>query len=113
MVRQTPYTMVGIANALGISRDCLYEYMDGRYPSDGTEKGDNTQRLIADTLTRARAKVEQYTIEHAALGDIDNRIAQLLMHGWGYASKQEVQHTGGLAVTWQGATAQEADEYSG
>lgn len=111
-VRQTPYTMIGLANAIGVSRKTLYEYMAGKYPSDGTEEGDAAQHLVRDTLMRMRDRVEQYTVEHAALGDIDNRIAQLLMSGWGYKERHEVEHSGGMAVTWQGSTAQEAEEWS-
>lgn len=111
-VRQTPYTMIGLANAIGISRKTLYEYLDGKYPSDDTEDGRYTQELVRNTLARMRDRVEQYTVEHAALGDIDNRIAQLLMSGWGYKDRHEVEHSGGLSVTWQGSTAQEAEEWA-
>ncbi len=117
-VRQIPYTMIGLANALGVTRDTLYRWCNGDYPVDDKDKGKDAdkgkhiQQQVSDTLTRARLRVEQYTVEHAAMGDIDNRIAQLLMSGWGYASKQEVEHSGNIAVQWQGTTPEDAADWA-
>ncbi len=111
-VRQKPYTMIGIANALEISRTTLYEYLNGGYPSDGGEKGEQTRLRVQILLESARGRVEQNVVELAALGDMDARIAQLMMGAWGYSTKAEPEHRGNFTVEWEGVEPVEAEEWS-
>ena len=58
-VRQIPYTMIGLANALGVTRDTLYRWCNGDYPVDDKDKGRMQIRgsiYNSKSLTRSRAQ---------------------------------------------------------
>ncbi len=114
-VRQTPYTMIGLANALGIARSTLYAYLDGEYPSDSSKSGEEKRREVERFLQSARGKVEQQVLELAAMGDMDTRIAQLMMHAWGYNTRQEKEDKddrGTMRMSWEGVSGEEAETWS-
>ena len=122
-VRKEWPTMIGLANWLSINKDTLCEYINGNYPIEWIERLPQDNELCSmerdyiinsysDTLACARARVEQATVLAAANGDIDNRIAQLLMHQWGYASKQEIDGSGSVTIQWQGVDKQDAERFS-
>lgn len=103
-----PPHIIGLALYLGITRETLYQYLDGNYR--GSEEA---QKKVSDILSRARDKIILDAYEGAALGRYNERITQLKLGRMGESVKQEIQANAELAVTWQGTTAQEADEYSG
>lgn len=109
MSKQIPYSMEGLQEALDNIHHSTYErWATGDYPGEHEEKD-----RVSAMLTRASAKVRRYTIEHAAMGEIDSKIATLLMSKWGYSSKAEIEHSGGFSVTWEGASGDDASKWSG
>lgn len=117
-VRKQWPTMVGLALWLDIHKDTLYKYLNGEYPTEWIDdKGlsdiekHNIKRAYTDTLARARQQVEMSTITAAANGDIDGRIAQLLMHQWGYKS-DPIDNTGTVTIQWQGVDKSDAERFS-
>lgn len=103
-----PPHIIGLALYLGMHRDTIYRYLNGDYR--GSEEAQNK---VSDILSRARDRIVLDAYEGAALGRYNERITQLKLGRMGESVKQEIQANAELAVTWQGATAQEADEYSG
>jgi len=78
-----PYTMSGLARALGISRQCLMEYSHrGKY---------------GDAVKKAREKVhedvETRLMEKNAVGAIFN-----LKNNFGWKDRTELEHFGGLEI---------------
>jgi len=95
--RNAPYTQIGLANALDISRMTLYRYNDYKLI-------DNTDIDSADTLTtqtkqalcyiisRAVDKVEQYLAEQLTDRDRYKGASFLLSSNYsGYTQKQQVE----------------------
>ena len=110
---QTPYSLAGLAAYMDLSRDTLYEWSNGKYPvSDDTEGSRDIQNRVSDSIMRARRRIEASLLERSLTGELDSKIAALILGHMGYAAKQEVQHSGNMAVTWQGSTAQDAEEWS-
>lgn len=108
-----PYSMAGLAAYMDVSRDTLYEWCKGKYPiHEDTEEGRDIQKRVSDSIARARRKIEASLLERSLTGELDSKIASLILGMMGYTNKQEVQHSGNMAVTWQGSTAQEAEEWS-
>lgn len=107
-----PYTMVGLADHLGIHKDTLYQWLNGNYPTDGTSKGNAIQQQVTDSITRAKGRIETSLLERSLTGELDSRTAALILGGMGYTSRQEVQHSGNMAVQWQGTTPEEAAEWA-
>ena len=121
-VRKEWPTMVGLALWLDITKETLYQYLNGEYPTqwmdnDSCNSGlndierHNIKQGYSDTLARARQRVETSTVIAAANGDIDGRIAQLLMHQWGYKS-DPIDNTGTVTIQWQGVDKQDAERFS-
>jgi len=103
-----PYTMVGLALYLGIHKDTLYEWLKGKYPC----KEKKAQKQVTDSLARAKMKIETSLLERSLTGELESRTATLILGKMGYANKQEVEHSGGVSVKWEGASASEAEDYS-
>lgn len=73
----TPYTMAGLARALGISRETLNQY--------------KKEEPFSDIIMRARDRVHESNVSLALLGCHDSRIAALnLASNFGYQTKEQV-----------------------
>jgi len=127
-VRASWPSVIGLCAFLGIGKTAYYSYLDGKYPipqnhstksvsksdnsADNGVDGEDIAQSIADTLARARDRIEQIILEAAANGDIDSRIAALLMSQWGYSERQEVTTNGEVKVAWQNVNPEDAERYS-
>lgn len=110
-IRETPPTMVGLARWLGCHKDTMYRYMSDpdkdEIPSISVEE----RKIISDTLHDASDRVEEYTLAHSLQGDIDNKIAAMVLAGYGYR-KEPADTTAAVKVYIAGADMQESDAYS-
>lgn len=126
-------TVIGLCNWLDISKPTYYKALDGDIPLDWLDHG--TQRdhpinkafrdpatgqidkktlskLYADEFARAQQMIEQAIVTAAACGDIDTRIAQLLMSKWGYSPGPDAETSGTVTVKWGSVQPEDADRYS-
>ena len=128
-----PYTIIGLCNHLGITKETFYKWLEGTHPRDkertcdtcngkecsaeckaspdkpqwvartrrkAAETGKQEQAYISvsDLLARARGRVEASTLERALTGELDGKVAGMVLGNMGYSTKQEIAHTGGIAV---------------
>ena len=108
VIRETPPTMVGLARWLRCNKDTLYRYMsDEPIPS----LSDEERNIISDCLHDASARVEEYTLSRSLQGDIDPRIAAMVLAGYGYR-KEPADVDATVRVCIAGADMQESDAYS-
>lgn len=77
---QRPYTMSGLAHALGISRQTLLDY------------GDREEFL--DTIEDAKEKVHRFA-EEQLFGKSSSGAAFSLKNNWGWKDKHDYDHTSG------------------
>lgn len=107
-VRYTkPPTIAGLAVHLGVHKDTVYSYMSAE---SKTGVSSETTKDIAETLTRARDRIEAFTVEAAMSGDIDAKTAQLILGGFGYANKTEEKSVVTVKIT--GADSKAVEEWS-
>ena len=78
MTEQKPYTMSGLAHALGISRQTLLDYGD--------------REEFMDTIENAKEKVHRFT-EEQLFGKSSSGASFSLKNNWGWKDKQEIDHT--------------------
>jgi hypothetical protein len=110
---------------LGSSKTQLYEYANGNYPTEwidlipeGKEhplKGYDKQEIInsyRDTLSRAKARIENVIVEASANGDIEPKIAALLLSQRGYTAKTETETNSNMTLKWEGVDPSTAGSYS-
>jgi DNA-binding XRE family transcriptional regulator len=76
---QRPYTMSGLAHALGISRQTLLDY---------GERGE-----FLDTIEDAKERVHRFA-EEQLFGKASSGAAFSLKNNWGWKERQEVDHSG-------------------
>lgn len=126
-------TVIGLCNWLGISKPTYYDALDGRIALEWLEqRGANDHALnrkfrnpktgeldkqdlakqYAAVLARAQSQIEAATLQAAADGDMDTRIAQLLLSKWGY-SQTTPDTAGSVTVRWGNVTPDDAEKYSG
>ena len=104
-----PYTDAGLAYALGITRDTLYRWTKGEAE---TEWDTDAQKRVSDTLTRAKQRIDASTVERSLTGELDSKIAALILSSMGYSTKQEIAHSGAVEVKLTGATDAQAKAWS-
>lgn len=93
--RKLPVSMAGLACALDINRTILNQYAAGRQPTQETQ----ISQAMQDVISRARRRIEQNNVNMGLMGAYESRINQLnLSSNFGYSSKQEVEHSGKLAL---------------
>lgn len=102
-----PASMVGLADYLGVAKDTLSSYLSGERKHSIPE---DIQHQITAELARARTTIERITLEHAATGDYDARIASMILGGMGYTSKTDDAPT--VVVRIEGARAKDVDDWS-
>ena len=118
-------SIVGLALYLGSNKTQLYEYANGNYPTEwidlipeGQEhplKHYDQQEIInsyRDTLSRAKARIEEIIVNASANGDIEPKIAALLLSQWGYTQKAETENSSTMTVKWEGVDPKQAGNYS-
>jgi hypothetical protein len=114
-----PYTIIGLCNHLGINKDTFYDWLGGNHTHDkaadeaaeaGKPRGAYTR--VSDMLARARGRVESSTLERSLTGELDSKVAGMVLGNMGYAQQSETTIKGGMTVTWQGVSPKEAESYS-
>ena len=110
-VRETPPSMVGLARYLRCSKDTMYRYMSDPDKDEMPSISAEERKLISDCLCDASARVEEYTLSRSLQGDIDPRIAAMVLAGYGYR-KEPADTTAAVKVYIQGADMQSSDAYS-
>ncbi len=93
---QVPYTMAGLCAHLGLPRVVL-EAARGGEGSPRREESDETKKAPRKSagcskgeeeaqaaLCWAAARVEQYMVERALLGELNAGVAAMLLNDWGY-----------------------------
>ena len=83
--RQTPYTLAGLSEHLGISQQRI------RQRAEGSGRG---ARQFADALRR----IERYTVERALLGELQYSVAALLLRDLGSGEKLPPEEDAGNVV---------------
>ena len=110
-IRETPPTMVGLARWLGCHKDTMYRYMSDpdkdEIPSISVEE----RKIISDSLHDASDRVEEYTLSHSLQGDIEPRIAGMVLAGYGYR-KEPADTVSTVRISIEGADMQSSDAYS-
>jgi hypothetical protein len=89
-----PYTVIGIANALGLyNRDDLYRYERMDFAEDYLKTFGESLSRISDLLKRATAQCEEYVVETAITAK--NPAGSIFIaKNMGYKDKTEVEIAG-------------------
>lgn len=131
-VRMEWPSIIGLALYLGIRKDSMARYTDGDYPTawltaatcaghplklaytddKGIFHGEKLSKDISAVFARARQKIEQYTLQGALAGDIEQRAASRALAQFGYRD-QEAPESGSVTVKWGTVKPEDADKYSG
>lgn len=92
-----PYTMAGLARALGISRDALNRYKQQDSPL-ATTNPEAAQRM-SDAIYTARDRIHENNLNMGLLGCHDAKISELnLLNNFGYSRKVELELPSGGEV---------------
>lgn len=83
-----PYTVVGLANSLGVSRQCLLNYE--KENRTFIDMSDEEIEEFVDTVKAAKGKVLQYAEEGLFTSKNPAGIIFNLKNNWGYKDIQEV-----------------------
>ena len=122
-------SIVGLALFLNSSKTKLYEYANGNYPVEWLDhvqdveghplkefaKQYGKQEIInryRDSLSRAKARIEEIIVMASANGDIEPKIAALLLSQWGYTAKTEQETNNNMTLKWEGVDPTTAGTYS-
>ncbi|MDL2259213.1 DNA-packaging protein [Eubacteriales bacterium OttesenSCG-928-K08] len=85
---QVPYTMAGLCAQLGVARSVLEEISKAP-PPDRSKESMSEEDELKKVLHWAVARVEQYTVERALLGELNSSVASMLLRGWGYNDEKK------------------------
>lgn len=118
-------SIVGLALYLGSSKTQLFEYANGNYPTEWIDlipagqdhplKHIPRQEIIKsyqESLSRAKARIEEIIVTASANGDIEPKIAALLLSQWGYTAKTEQENNSNMTLRWEGVDPTTAGSYS-
>ena len=83
--RQTPYTLAGLSEHLGISQQIIRQKAEG---------GGRIGKLYADAMRR----IERYTVERALLGELQYSVAAMLLRELGAGEKLPPDEDAGRIV---------------
>ena len=111
VIRETPPSMVGLARQLKCSKETLYRYMRDPSEDEIVSLQPEERKVISDCLHDASDRVEEYTLAHSLQGDIDPRIAAMVLAGYGYR-KEPADADATVKVYIAGADMQSSDAYS-
>lgn len=96
-----PYTMAGLAYALGIAFNTINHYQHEDYHSENGQNGPEIDTQIRRLIACAKEKIHKHTLNYGLTGVYEPRIVALVLGTcWGYHS--EVKDTGrGNQITFQ------------
>ena len=83
--RQTPYTLAGLAEHLGVSQQVIRQRADGN---------DRIAKLYASAMRR----IERFTVERALLGELQYSVASMLLRELGDGEKLPPDQDAGRIV---------------
>ncbi len=83
--RQTPYTLAGLSERLGISQQVIRQKAESKGPIG---------RLFASAMRR----IERYTVERALLGELQYSVAAMLLRDLGSGEKLPPEEDSGKIV---------------
>ena len=109
-IRKESPSIIGLAVWLDVDKGTIYNLMNKDYIDSVTVYGDDDKKLIFNTLSRARERIEQSLLQRAVDGDCDTRIASLLLSTYGYT--QKVDAGGAITVRIDGASGTESADWS-
>lgn len=101
-------SLASFANHLDIGKQTVEDWINGKYPS--LNEADTT--LVSEMLARAKRRIEEMTITAALNGDVDSKVASVILTGYGYRDKVEHDVSGGMTVAWEGLKPKEAEDFS-
>lgn len=115
---------IDLALYLGVDRETLRRWMEGEYnyipeelrkaltKEQIAEQELEAQKRVRGILTRAKERIINDAFIGAGRGVYNERATAFRLGRMGETVKQEVQHSGGMAVAWQGVDPADADKYS-
>lgn len=83
--RQTPYTLAGLSEHLGIPQQVIRQKAEAKGP-------------IARLYASAMRRIERYTVERALLGELQYSVAAMLLRELGSGEKLPPEENGGGIV---------------
>ena len=105
---ETVASMVGLALFLGIRKDVLYDWMEYRERQGNMSK--EAQNGITEVLREARDRIERSTLDRAATGDYEPKIAGMILGGMGYGYKED--HSPTIKVRIEGGSTRDVEDWS-
>lgn len=89
-IRKQQPTMIGLAVWLGCSKDTLYSWISGEHKANISEAD---SKAISALLSRTRDRIENSLLHAALEGDVDPKIAALVLYNYGYTNKTQEDAT--------------------
>jgi len=90
LTEQIPYTITGLARALGVSRSTLLRYRDPEHWSEDMEQ--ETRQLLCDTIENAVQRVEEYNEMALHRNGVANGIKFNLTNNFNWVDKQVIDN---------------------
>ena len=99
---EEPPTMIGLALWLDVDKVALYKWLDGEYME---HLDADTKSAFLYTLSRAKERIEQTTLNRAQTGDFQPKIAAMVLTAMGYERPQDERQ---IVVKVEGANSNTA-----
>lgn len=92
LIRKRPYTIIGLARALGTSRETLLDYESGKYDLKAADV-EESETTFSDAIKDAKSRVEQDVEEGLLSGMPATGAIFWLKNNAGWRDRQEIDHT--------------------
>lgn len=86
-IRQIPYTLAGLAEALGVDKRAILQFCQGG--PDGSKKA---------ILCGALRRIERYTVERLLMGELTGSAASLLLKDLGIGASEQTEDGGRIQI---------------
>lgn len=97
MKQVKPFTIGGLAVALGTYRDVIVDYENGKY--DDPDKDPEVNRQFSNTIKEAKEIIKAYAEEQLYIGKNPAGVIFSMKNNYGWKDKKEVEHLGKLTLT--------------
>ena len=88
-IRQVPYTLAGLAEAIGVDKRRILEFCGGE------QSGASGRRAM---LCQALRRIERYIVERLLMGELTNAAAMLLLRDLGYGAPEAAEDGGRVEI---------------
>lgn len=117
-------TTYGLALYLGVDYETLLKYSQGSYPTEWLtstkhpigelyrDDPEELKRAYKSIIHSAKMRIAEIWSTGAASGDINERMAAVILANMGLKEAPQDATSGTLTVTWQGVTPEDAESYS-